>query len=99
MSRAIMHAQIEADQHAAEAALERLPVEQQEAILHGEGFTTDWHVTITDSDIDALFEEMFAKPFLGVEDSAGLVDVDFEGELEDYCEWLDDNAFWARGQF
>lgn len=55
-------------------------------------------VIVTDADIDALIEEVYAKPGLGVEDSAGLLDmVDYDEEAEDYEDYMADIEFWRRG--
>lgn len=53
---------------------------------------------VSDADVDALIDEVFAKPGLGVEDSAGLFDViDYDGELVDLIEGRADAEYWAQG--
>jgi len=72
------------------------------AVGHVAGGEVHWRiaplVTVTDADIEALIDEVYAKPALGIEDSAGLLDIiDYDGELEDQIEGRLDEDFWARG--
>lgn len=75
MSRAIMNAQIEAEQERAEAALEQLPTERQVAILAGDEPTPGpWHVSEFQKDglkgfhiqtlEGAVVAEIFPQPHL-----------------------------------
>lgn len=63
------------------------------------GQAIDWHVTppaalapviVTDADLDALLDEVYGKPGLGVEGSAGLFDDDarYDGSIEDDYDWI-----------
>lgn len=56
----------------------------------------DLTVAVLDADVDALIDEVYGKPGLGVEDSGGLVDVDHDAEADDYAEYMMD-AEWLRG--
>lgn len=51
-------------------------------------------------EVDALLAEVFAKPGLGIEDSAGSFDLfDYAGELDDLIEGRLDNEDWAAGRW
>lgn len=60
-------------------------------------------VIIVPADIDDLIEEVFGKPGLGVEDSAGIVDYMpmskrewRDAETEELCDGMDEEE-WIRG--
>jgi len=57
---------------------------------------------MNDIELNALLEEVYGKPGLGAEDSAGLCDFDlfdYDGELEDQIEGRLDNEDWATGRW
>lgn len=61
---------------------------------------TEPMVTVTDADVEALLDEVYGKPGLGVEDSAGLFDTfDYEGEADDYEADMEDRAYHGRGMW
>lgn len=51
---------------------------------------------VTDADLDALIDEVYGKPGLGVEDSAGLFDVADE-DTDEYEDDILDRLDWAKG--
>lgn len=67
-------------------------------------------VVVTDADVDALVDEVFAKPGLGIQDSAGIVDAaayfGFDddapslglvfGPADRYDGAIEDDADWIR---
>lgn len=55
--------------------------------------------SVSDADLDALLEEVYGKPGLGVEDSAGLIDVDYDAELADLREGMLDDEYHSRGMW
>lgn len=55
---------------------------------------------VLDADLDALIDEVYGKPGLGVEDSAGIFDdFDYDAELEDLREGMLDDEYHARGMW
>lgn len=53
------------------------------------------------ADLDALIDEVYGKPGLGVQDSAGLFDepfgIDYAAELEELRDGMDDDMWHSRG--
>lgn len=61
--------------------------------------------TTTDAEVDALIDEVYGKPGLGVEDSAGLIDIDehdgawYEAELQELIDGRLDAEYHASGNW
>ena len=57
-------------------------------------------LAVDDAAVDALLDEVYGKPGLGVEDSAATFDLfDYEGEAQDLEDDMADRDFWSKGQW